>query len=254
MQLIEGKNARYCNKCEKLKHFDKFWKDKSKKYGVASNCIKCSKKRKRKYYKENREKILQKRKDNYDYEKTKEKNQKYYEENKDKILKKSREYNKKWYKNNKEKILQKQKEYYEDNKKEINKRRRKIYYDNKERHRKYQRKWERKEYRNNPEFKLKKRLRIRINSAVNNFYKSDTTKNLLGCSVKEFKTHLENEFQDGMTWDNYGDWHIDHIIPCASFDLTDPEQQKKCFHYTNLQPLWAEDNLKKSDKILDNEI
>jgi DNA/RNA endonuclease G (NUC1) len=55
-----------------------------------------------------------------------------------------------------------------------------------------------------------------------------------------------------MNWENYGKngWHIDHIIPCASFDLTDPKQQKNCFHYTNLQPLWAADNIRKSDKIL----
>jgi hypothetical protein len=54
-----------------------------------------------------------------------------------------------------------------------------------------------------------------------------------------------------MSWGNYGlhGWHVDHIIPCASFDLTDPEQQRQCFHYTNLQPLWAEDNLRKSDKL-----
>ena len=59
--------------------------------------------------------------------------------------------------------------------------------------------------------------------------------------------HLEAQFKPGMTWDNYGlkGWHVDHIRPCASFDLRDPEQQRRCFHYTNLQPLWAEENLKK---------
>ena len=59
---------------------------------------------------------------------------------------------------------------------------------------------------------------------------------------------LEAQFLPGMTWDNHGEWHIDHIRPCASFDFSDPQQQKECSHYSNLQPLWAKDNLSKSDK------
>ncbi len=61
---------------------------------------------------------------------------------------------------------------------------------------------------------------------------------------------LAAKFTNGMAWDDYGDWHIDHILPCISFDLSDENQQKICFHYTNLQPLWATDNLKKGSKIL----
>ena len=61
--------------------------------------------------------------------------------------------------------------------------------------------------------------------------------------------HLESLFVPGMTWDNQGEWHIDHVIPCAAFDLTDPAQQSECFHYTNLQPLWAVDNLKKAARL-----
>jgi hypothetical protein len=74
-----------------------------------------------------------------------------------------------------------------------------------------------------------------------------STFDLLGCSIDFLKDYLESLFRDNMTWDNYGKngWHIDHIIPCAAFDLTDPEQQKRCFHYTNLQPLWAHENSKK---------
>ena len=77
--------------------------------------------------------------------------------------------------------------------------------------------------------------------------KSKRTEELLGCTIEEAKAHLASLFTDGMSWDNHGEWHIDHIRPCASFDLTDPEQQKQCCHYTNLQPLWAADNLAKSD-------
>jgi hypothetical protein len=61
----------------------------------------------------------------------------------------------------------------------------------------------------------------------------------------ELRAHLEHQFKDGMTWDNHGEWHIDHIKPCVQFDLTDPEQQKECFHYTNMQPLWAFENQSK---------
>lgn len=68
---------------------------------------------------------------------------------------------------------------------------------------------------------------------------------LLGCSISEFIKHIEQQWEPGMTWENYGGWHIDHIIQVSSFDLTDPEQQKKCAHYTNQRPLWAWDHLKR---------
>jgi len=92
-----------------------------------------------------------------------------------------------------------------------------------------------------------------MNNALKGCYKAKCTIKLIGCDVKELKSHLEKQFTDGMNWENYGKWHIDHIIPCASFDLTDPQQQKKYFHYSNLQPLWAVDNIRKSDKVVDNE-
>lgn len=79
--------------------------------------------------------------------------------------------------------------------------------------------------------------------------KSARTLNLLGCPISVLKTHLESKFQPDMSWENYGQWHVDHRRPCASFDLSDPAQQRECFHYSNLQPLWALDNLRKSDKI-----
>ena len=63
-----------------------------------------------------------------------------------------------------------------------------------------------------------------------------------------FMKYIEAQFKPGMTWERYGEWHVDHIRPCASFDLTDPKQQKICFHYSNLQPLWAADNIKKGAK------
>lgn len=86
--------------------------------------------------------------------------------------------------------------------------------------------------------------------------KAARTLDLIGCSVEALIHHLEAQFAPGMTWENHGRWrkhgprrwHIDHIRPCASFDLTDPEQQRACFHYTNLRPLWAVDNIIKGSK------
>jgi hypothetical protein len=102
-----------------------------------------------------------------------------------------------------------------------------------------------------PEFKILNMLRKRVRNAIKGkkHYKSI---DLLGCTVLDARCHLEKQFKEGMSWENHGKygWHIDHIIPCASFDLTDLEQQKKCFHYTNLQPLWANENLSKGAKIL----
>jgi hypothetical protein len=95
-----------------------------------------------------------------------------------------------------------------------------------------------------------KNLRNRINLALNGISKSASTQELLGCSFDVFIQHLESQFKNGMSWGNRGrtGWHIDHIRPCASFDLSDPEQQRECFHYSNLQPLWAVDNIRKGSR------
>lgn len=100
-------------------------------------------------------------------------------------------------------------------------------------------------------FKLMKRLRSRLASALMNAggaKKAARTFDLLGCPIVWLEAYLEEQFVPGMTWENHGPvWHIDHIRPIASFDLTDPEQQRICFHWSNLQPLFALDNLRKSD-------
>jgi len=105
--------------------------------------------------------------------------------------------------------------------------------------------------KNDPAYKMESSLRRRIHLTVRKGYKSDHTINLLGCSVEDFMKYLETKFHDGMNWNNYGKrgWHIDHIKPCAAFNLTNVTEQRACFHYTNLQPLWWYDNLKKADKI-----
>ena len=98
--------------------------------------------------------------------------------------------------------------------------------------------------------RVESRIRCLLRNVIiaNGSKKAAKTEELLGCTVAEARVHLESQFLRGMTWDNHGEWHIDHIRPCASFDFSDPQQQKECSHYSNLQPLWAKDNLSKSDK------
>ena len=78
--------------------------------------------------------------------------------------------------------------------------------------------------------------------------KADKTEDVIGCTIEFLKEHLESQFRPGMSMANHGKWHIDHIVPCARFDLTDPKQQKACFNYKNLQPLWATENIKKGSR------
>ena len=116
-----------------------------------------------------------------------------------------------------------------------------------------QRKWRRKQ-EENPAWKISMNVRRRVHACIKHQHglRQGRTRELLGCSADELRLHLQSQFKDGMTWENYGlyGWHIDHILPCNSFDLTLDSEQRKCFHYTNMQPLWAKENLAKGDKIL----
>ena len=198
-----------CYKCKIEKSSEEFSKHRSGKDGLQAICKLCS----AKYRAENKERAKEHhekwRAENK--ERIKERNAKYYAENKER----HKETKAKWFAKNKEKIT-----------KQFMQR-----------------------YHNDLNFKLLNNLRGRVNKAIKRGSKSAKTMELLACSIEEFKSHLESKFTEGMTWDNHGEWHIDHIIPCASFDLTDPEQQKKCFHYTNLQPLWASENMSKGARL-----
>lgn len=108
--------------------------------------------------------------------------------------------------------------------------------------------YELKRRQTDPQFKLIKTTRNRIRAALKTNYRSKTTNELIGCSPEDLKKYIESMSSQRKTWENHGEWHLDHKIPCASFDLSKPENQKKCFNYKNMQPLWAIDNLKKSDR------
>lgn len=93
-----------------------------------------------------------------------------------------------------------------------------------------------------------KNMRKRLWDALRGHSKVEPTEQLVGCSVARLREYLAGQFCDGMSWENYGLWHVDHVKPCAQFDLSDPAQQRECFHYTNLQPLWAVDNVRKGSR------
>ena len=106
-------------------------------------------------------------------------------------------------------------------------------------------------FMNDPNYRMATLLRSRVHDILKTKgnRKLDKMASLLGCSIDELRVKLQEKFQPVMTWSNYGKWHIDHILPCASFDLSTIEEQRRCFHFSNLQPLWAKDNLSKGARI-----
>ena len=204
-----------CSKCNTEKPLDEFHKQKRGLYGVKGRCRNCCNAYSLEYDKKNKDS-------------KREYNKKYYQED----IVAQRERVRKYYKNNKESRSIYNKKWHKEN-------------------RVWMSEYNRKKYRNDPNFRILTNMRNRLNHALNGELKQESAKKLLGCTVEYALIHLESQFVEGMTWGNHGyrGWHVDHIIPCASYDMTDPEQQRQCFHYTNLQPLWAEDNLRKSDKM-----
>jgi len=168
------------------------------------------------------------------------KNINYRKQNKHKI--------KDHYQQNKERLKKASRKYYEKNKKELDIKRKTYYQKNKHRFRERINAWHRQQYATNIQYKLKTNLRRRLRRMLEGKYKRGSAVKDLGCSIEDLKRHLESQFQPGMSWENYGEWHIDHIKPLSKFDLTDLIELQKACNYTNLQPLWAVDNIKKSDK------
>jgi len=199
------------------------------------------------YYENNKEKAKEYNRKNS--EKIKEYYKKYNEEHiRKRNVEKQKEYYKKYIDKNFDKIKEYKEKYYLKNKKpKINKEKTlKQRNENEKKETIYQREYHRKRRAEDIEFRIKNNLGARIRCAIKN--KQKRTMDFIGCSIEDLMKHLEKQFQEGMTWNNYGKWHIDHIRPCASFNLLNEDEQIQCFHYTNLQPLWAEDNLKKHDK------
>lgn len=202
--------------------------------------------RDREYRVQNRAKILQQKRDYQrkyraaNAEKEREASRKYREANREKLRQASHNYRAA----NAEKVREKLREYYEDNAEKLRDYQRKYRTDNPEKIRKCKREY----HAAKP---LPHALRCRLRKAIRNGQKSGSAVRDLGCSIPELRAHLESQFQPGMTWDNWSarGWHIDHIVPLSSFDMSDPEQFLRAVHFTNLQPLWAWQNLSKGARV-----
>lgn len=108
-----------------------------------------------------------------------------------------------------------------------------------------------KKYALNINRRIRDSLNHRISEALftNKVTKNNTTTNYIGCDIPFLKKWIEFQFIDGMSWDNYGKWHLDHVTPCFSYDLSNDKHITECFHWKNYRPLWAKDNMEKSNKI-----
>ena len=203
-----------CKKCKEEKILTDFGKDKTKSDGYFSYCKTCKSDIDLTYYTKNKNKILKNMLFYYSTNVEKIKlYQKQYRDMQDKAL--VQKYQKEYKEKNRMHLLDKKRVYI--------KHRRSI----------------------DPMYCLIHSLRVRTNSVFKN--KSKSTLELLGCSIEQLKHHLESQFQPGMTWENYGKWHIDHKYPLSK--ALSKEHLFELCHYTNLQPLWKMDNIKKSNKL-----
>lgn len=220
---------KHCKKCNQTKDISEFsFRKETNSYrGV---CKQCKNQRHRELYPTNyKEKKLQ-----------------YYQENKEELLSKNKERRR----NNPEQYKERDRLYNEKNREKRLAYDRAYYQANKEKRKAYSAAYNKKRRAEDPVYKMIWNTRRRINLGLKGECKSAPTEELIGCSFEEYRSHIESQWEEGMNWDNYGlhGWHIDHIIPISSFDLSDPEEQKKAFGYKNTQPMWAKDNLSKGAK------
>jgi len=237
-----------CKKCCLEKDVIEFSNNKNTKDGKSLYCKECEKKRKEIYREKNRDRINEDarnwRRDNPEkYKKTinkylsnnphmtsKERSKKYREN--EEWREKFKRAQKKWIENNKDRVIEKNKKYRENNKDKL---------------RILRRDWENKKFKTDGFFRLKKNIRDRVKDYMKGKSIGKRTKDIVGLDYKEFKEYISNKFTEGMSWENYGKWHLDHIIPLCS--AKNEEEVLLLNHYTNLQPLWSEDNLKKGGRI-----
>lgn len=167
------------------------------------------------------------------------------------------EYKKEWKRRNKERERLNNKRWYEENKTFVAQRKAKFYLDHLEEEKSRTSKWKKNNknkinnlLKSNPSRRISQLIRSKICKLLSGKQKTSKTIDYLGCSFDDFIKHIEKQFLPNMNWSNYGlrGWHLDHIKPLALFDLTKDDEIRKAWHYTNLRPLWAKDNLAKGKK------
>jgi hypothetical protein len=269
-------STKTCKKCEVEKDVGEFSKNKSKKDGLQNWCKLCRKedyeanRDKRKEWREtNREKIHAKQKEYREanlekihtkqkeyYEANRDKNKEYRQANREKILAKQKEWceanrdkQKEWREANREKINAKAKERYEANREKMRAKAKERYEANREKMRVRINKSRNKRFKEDLKFRISHNLRARFSNALKaqGAKKFTSTMDLIGCSPEFLTKYLEKQIKPGTKREDY---HIDHIIPCVYFDLTKEEEQKMCFHWTNLQLLLGPANMSKSDDVI----
>lgn len=273
--MSDGKE---CNKCKVWKPYSEFHKSAKSKDRYAYSCKDCireyGKKRyekskkegyyeakkeerakyQKEYYKKNKEKILQNSKKWR--EENKERYSEYCREYKKKNKERLDEYSKGWKRDNKERIAEYHKRYREENLEELIQYQREWYEVNKDKVLQYQNEYHKERYQNDPVYKLRYLVSKVVRKALkdnNSSKEGNSTWDALPYTPQQLREHLEAQFEEGMTWDNYGEWHIDHIYPQSKLpyeSMTD-ENFKIAWSLKNLRPLWAAENLSKSDKIIE---
>ena len=235
------KTNKFCSKCKELKSFDCFSKDSSKKDGLKCVCKGCVSAHRKVYYKNNKDYILKKNKEwaELNPEKVKIIKNKYVKSDSYKI----------WKENNKDKINENKKRWYKENPEKVKLIRQR--WRTSKTCKNYMKKYKKKRLNQDHLYKLRENISSLIRNSISyRGYRKNGTKveKILGCSVDEFKLHIEKQFEKNMNWDNYGEWEFDHVIP-NSFGKN-YEDIINLNHFSNFQPLWRLDNILKSNKIL----
>ena len=207
-----------CSKCKESKPLDGFNKDKNRNDGLFPQCKRCV----RAYKQANKERLAE-------YSKQ------YKKDNREATLAARAA----WRVRNRELLAKRQREYYRDNKKVVLAAQNEYY---------------KKRYNSDPAFRISRLIRNRILQALDGNDKSARTIELIGCTPEQFRQHIESQFTEGMDWNQRGLWHLDHQIPIAAFDLKKPKHQRYAFHWSNTTPLWAAENLAKSDEYCPDEL